>query len=365
MKDGKTLEAFATELNRQYKSKRDFISPANQIFFNQHNEVVVGDYGFYNPNSLFDQQLSTYIKYPYDFYNRSRGEHYTEWSNLVNSMLSTSNEKRLIRTMDGNARALLSDRYRCIDHQDIAEVVFDVLGNLNGWQIESCEITDKKMYIKAISPLTREVSVGDTVQAGIVVSNSEVGLGSVSVNPLIYRLVCKNGAIREDFGVTKRHLGQSQIDKSGAVYELFSDETKKASDKALLLQIRDICRVAVDEAKFELVVNKFKETMGRPITADPVKAVEVFAASAKLNDGERVSVLQHLINGGSLSQWGLINAVTATAQIVDSYDRSTTLERLGGSMIDMPISQWKSISEAGKYFITAQEDVTEAEAVMA
>ena len=41
------------------------------------------------------------------------------------------------------------------------------------------------------------VKVGDAVQAGIAISNSEVGQGSLRVEALDYRLVRTNGMIRE------------------------------------------------------------------------------------------------------------------------------------------------------------------------
>lgn len=36
-----------------------------------------------------------------------------------------------------------------------------------------------------------EIVPGDIVQAGFVVSNSEIGLGALKVEPLVYRLICK------------------------------------------------------------------------------------------------------------------------------------------------------------------------------
>lgn len=39
-----------------------------------------------------------------------------------------------------------------------------------------------------------EVRKGDIVQAGVMISNSEVGLGAVSIQPLVYRLVCTNNS---------------------------------------------------------------------------------------------------------------------------------------------------------------------------
>lgn len=51
-----------------------------------------------------------------------------------------------------------------------------------GIRIVSTELTDSRMYIKAINErLELEVKRGDVVQAGIAISNSEVGLGALKV----------------------------------------------------------------------------------------------------------------------------------------------------------------------------------------
>ena len=64
---------------------------------------------------------------------------------------------------------------------------------------ESCQLTDSRMYIKVVNTrLEAEVVPGDIVQSGIIISNSEVGLGSVSIQPLVYRLVCSNGMVVND-----------------------------------------------------------------------------------------------------------------------------------------------------------------------
>ena len=65
------------------------------------------------------------------------------------------------------------------------------------------------MYIKAVNPrLQAEVSPGDIVQAGVIISNSEVGLGSVSIQPLIYRLVCSNGMVVNEAAARRNHVGR-------------------------------------------------------------------------------------------------------------------------------------------------------------
>ena len=41
-----------------------------------------------------------------------------------------------------------------------------------------------------------------------MISNSEVGLGAVSIQPLVYRLVCTNGMIVNDMGERRHHVGR-------------------------------------------------------------------------------------------------------------------------------------------------------------
>ena len=83
-------------------------------------------------------------------------------------------------------------------------------------EVVSCEVTENRMFIKVVNHrLEAEVMPGDIVRAGVVISNSEVGLGAVSVRPLVYRLVCTNGMIVNDFGERKAHVGRTANPGSG------------------------------------------------------------------------------------------------------------------------------------------------------
>ena len=65
-----------------------------------------------------------------------------------------------------------------------------------------------------------------------------------------------------------------------------------------------------------------------------------------LNEQERAGVLRHLIAYADLTGYGLVNAVTHYSQDVDDYDRATEFEALGGRLIELPQSEWKSLAEA-------------------
>jgi hypothetical protein len=59
-----------------------------------------------------------------------------------------------------------------------------------------------------------------------------------------------------------------------------------------------------------------------------------------LNDVEKESVLLHYIEGNDHSKYGLMNAVTRTAEDCISYDRAIELERGGSAVLELPISDF-------------------------
>lgn len=229
-----------------------------------------------------------------------------------------------------------------LDNLELCEAVLPIIRDMTGASITSCEVTLTHMYLKVVNKkLKAEVAVGDAVQAGFVISNSEVGLGSVKVEPLIYRLVCRNGLILKDYTQKKYHVGR-QAEGDGA-YELYSDETLRADDKAFFMKVQDTVKVAADEAKFIMAVDKLKESMDIPLGKDPVKEVELLADKYQLNPNERGDVLRQLFMGKDNSRYGLINAITAASKMASSYERATDLERIGGEILAEPLPKVREV----------------------
>ena len=201
------------------------------------------------------------------------------------------------------------------------------------------------MYIKVVNPrLQQEVTPGDIVQAGLIVSNSEVGLGSVSVQPLIYRLICSNGMVVNDAATKRNHVGRASPAEEN--FQLYSAETLEADDHAFLLKVQDTVRAAVEEAKFSRVVDRMREAKSVPInTANVPEVVRLASRDFGITDSEQAGVLQYLIEGKDLSLYGLSNAVTRYSQDVSSYDRATDLETVGYSILTMPQRQWQRINQ--------------------
>ena len=243
----------------------------------------------------------------------------------------------MVRILDGRVRAFLSDRYRRLDNLELCAAVLPVIREMKGAVIESCEVTEAHLYLKIVNrKLKAEVAVGDVVQAGFVVSNSEVGLGHLTVEPLVYRLACRNGMICKDFSQRKRHVGR-QVEMGDAAYEIYSDATLAQDDKAFFMKVQDTVRCAVDEAKFMLTVGKMREAMQVPLEHQPMQEVELLADRFSLTENEQGDILRQLFKSGDNTRYGLLNAVTAASQLAADYERATELERVGGEILSLPM----------------------------
>lgn len=344
MKQGRSLVEIGQELERQRKVRKDFIvdtkvlsmeTDAGQsvLSLTSGNEIKR-----YLVNEVAHQQIASRLNIPYRYYQKMQKEYPELLDQNVNGWFTHNPERRMLRTLDGRVRAFLSNRYRRLDNLELCAAILPIINEMKSASIESCEVTESHMYLKVINKkLKAEVAVNDVVQAGFVVSNSEIGLGSLKVEPLVYRLVCKNGLICKDFSQKKYHVGRRADLAEDAAYDLYSDETLHADDRAFFMKVQDIIRHAVDESRFLLTVNKMREALHIPLKHDPVQEVELLSDTYQLTQGERGDILRELFMGHDLSRYGMVNAVTAASKLAQSYDRATELERIGGDILASPV----------------------------
>ncbi len=349
MKQGISIEQMVNQIQQQKNAKADYVvdTPCLEM------EAVGGGVVMHllddkradavepmNISQLTHRQIGTHLGIPASYYDRCRETYPELLVENVNTLMRREPARRMLRTLNGDARAFLSDRYRRLDNIDILEATLPVIGEMPGAQFESCEITESRMYVKILNPrVEAEVVPGDIVQAGIIISNSEVGQGSVMIQPLVYRLVCKNGMVVKEAATRKIHKGGAA--KADDNYLIYEDDTLQAIDTAFLKQIRDTVRSAVDTIRFGKVVDIMREARGIPMETNDVPGfVKLASRDFKLSDEESDGVLNHLIAGKDLSLYGLSNAVTRFSQDVESYDRASELKGIGYDVLTMNPQQW-------------------------
>lgn len=145
MKYGRSLQELAIELDRQAKVKKDYVATAGAMQMtavNENFDLVIGNTPF-QLNENAHRQLGLQLKIPAPYYERMRAENPGLLMANVNGWFQQSPDtRRMVRTLDGTARAILSDRYRRIDNYEVAQTVLPIISEMQGARIESCELTD-------------------------------------------------------------------------------------------------------------------------------------------------------------------------------------------------------------------------------
>jgi len=354
MKQGRTLQELAAELTRREQVKKDYlVNTQNMIMDADTNNTMLsirndktGETLILNINEVAHNQIGTHLGIPAKYYDKMRSDNPELLAQNVNSWFNKTPNTRMVRTLDGTARAFLSERYRRIDNFEIAEAVLPIITQMPEARVESCEVTDERLYLKVVNPrLTTDVVPGDTVQSGIMITNSEVGLGSFTIQPLIYRLVCTNGMVVNDARTRKYHVGRGNA--ANEDFTVYSEKTLLADDLALRLKIQDTVRSVVDQTRFEKVVDLMRQAQGAKITSNNIPMmVELAGKDFGYTQQEGQGILDYLIRGGDLSLYGFANATTRFAQDVVSYDRSTVLESIGYDLMSMGQRKWNALNKA-------------------
>lgn len=369
MKTGKTLVQLAEEVQRQAESKRDYIASTRDMRIVPRTDGTEGvklELGG-KSGELLDigntahEQIAGQAGIPRDYYKRMLAERPELLATNVNTWFTAAPAPRMLRTLDGRARALLSDKFRPLDNFELLEAALPAMQSAN-LEIVSCEVTERRLYVKAVdraiqrhipagyhmgdgSHVAFKVPNGEVIPA-VCFGNSEIGSGALSVTGGYLDGGCTNlmWSFRER-GLRKTHLG-SRLDVGDELYRVLTAETRVSMDKTVWLTFRDAVKAAISPEGFDALCETLRAAAGEQITGDPTKVVEITAKRFGLTDGQRIGVLQHLIRGGDLSKFGLANAVTSVANDTEDYDMATDLERLGGQIIELPKHDWTEIAVA-------------------
>ena len=362
MQRGKTIQQLSSTLLALRNDARDFVVPASKMTVgyaengDRRQPVMTWTNGGTDGhkavlNTWSHGQLASYADVPKAYNDRLFNENPILWAQNLNHGLAISGpDRRMVRTVDGSVRAFLSPKYRRLDSADLAEAILPDLLQAE-MEVVSSDVTDRRVYLRAVNPrMLADVKVGDTVQSGIMISNSDVGAGALRVEPFIVRLVCMNGMVREH-AFKKAHLGRSLAVSDDSI-ELLSDATLRLGEKAFWAEVKDVVKACLDPALFAREVDKLKAAADRKITNFNLQeVVEMTCRAVGLNTQKatQVSILDFLAagnDGAGLTAWGLSQAFTAAAVLPEvDFDHAVELERAGGAIIDLSPGQWTSIAE--------------------
>jgi hypothetical protein len=227
----------------------------------------------------------------------------------------------LLRLAGGEVRAIVSDKYVALDDELLLDVARDVL-RATGFHDDAvvrATVVGPHTVLRVTVPSDGvAVKPGDVIEWGVDIANSELGLRSVQVTPITYRLICSNGmrAWRSEAALRLRHIG----------------DPKRLHD-----QLRDAVPIAFAEARGD--VEKWKRAVDVIIDSalDEIESLRALG----LGQAEVQAIGRRVVEGGALlpastsnesltqllavptTAFEMANAITATAR-----DRSDVASRL-------------------------------------
>jgi hypothetical protein len=252
----------------------------------------------------------------------------TPHDRLIRSEIIPSNGKRALSF----ARAFLSNKFRRLDNLEVMETMMPVLNDdQSPWQLKRAGITDVAVHVEAIAPqINGEVRVGDECALAVKIETGEVGNRALTVSLGFWRMICSNLAQVPTYTQKQVHLGRAENE----FIELLSESTLRAEDQLVIDKMRDVVSAMYDTEKFNLMLNDARDSADRDKAGlkSPIKATELLATNANLNEVEGVMLYNEMMGAGDPTIFGLTNALTATARGLE-FERKSELERIGGSLI--------------------------------
>lgn len=235
----------------------------------------------------------------------------------------------------GSVRCLKSSHYRVLDNEDLLTALLPQFEK-RGLQVLTSNLSERHMVIKAVSPkMVSDVpEIGDRVQAGIAVGNSEVGEGSLWITEFDYVLSCTNGMVGVKESKWSHRSGKSGDEDTQ--FNRYSKDTQEKTNDAFWSQVTDDIDHIFDEDRFAVRLKRYGNAAGDVISHDQEEGViRVVCSNFGIPRGDVDKVLRHYHRGNQENRWGVAQAVTRYAQEdVSDFDFSTDLEAAGRKIVD-------------------------------
>lgn len=236
----------------------------------------------------------------------------------------------LMRSVDGEVRGFLSDRYRRLDSRPLLNAFVEGCDEVGAIPFEGVA-TDLRSSVRAIVPKVYEPTEGECMVFGLSWTNSDFGAGTYQVSAFVLRLICDNGLVTES-QMKQVHLGGRLPDNL-----VFSAETYAKDTETMTLATRDIVRAALStgsmEDRAEAIAAAASDEEGFDIVAGIKKAQKT------LTKGETKAVKEAYEGGDVLmlpagnTAWRFSNALSWVANSAEDPERKLELQRLAGAVI--------------------------------
>ena len=362
-----TLENILRQISEQASRKADYIAPTDQIQVvtrdGNTNIVMEANKGMptqqFVTNEVAFNQLASNCDLDVRTARRLRdNENYSrEFDNLVNKILVNEPKNKMLRTFDGEqplVRAIVSDKFKTFDNVDLVQAALPQLMESEAqWKIVNGTVTDQRLYMRLKSEVqVAEPALGDRMANGLMLRNSEVGMGSVEAMQMVFTLACLNGMTSAN---KTRHTHVTTA-RGTDEWSLLTSEAKDADNHALQLKLRDVVASYTSRESFDQTVEQMRLAHGDIVEnglANPSAVIDSVVQVLKLPKKSGADVMAGLMQtiqqagytNKPVTRAALVNAVTAVGHHVDP-DSQDEWHSHGRTLLELPRNQWETIARA-------------------
>lgn len=246
------------------------------------------------------------------------------------------NRRYLVRSVKGQARGFLSDKYRRFDSRVTLEAFLGEAQKHGAVAVEG-HATDIRSSLKVILPNIIEPVPNEFVVYGLEWHDSQYGGARYSVRGFTLRLVCLNGMVGED-SFAQVHLGAKLPD-----HIEFSQKTYELDTATMVSATKDVVRGALSEASIAKMGEAVQRAAGQEVSfAQAIRGVSAALTKQEISrakdafEGEDVVMLPP-----QQTTWRFSNVLSLLANQTDDVDRTLELQRLAGSAMK-PVATGKA-----------------------
>ena len=221
-----TLEKVHERVCNLARFHEDRLIPVDEISFNSLEQVCIS-----GETTDYVLSLNSLSRTGWAFHQLSeKVPAEVQQFNMDHWIKSEKNEKLFFRFDGDEVRAVFTPRYVPTDNRKILDRLFEL-----GYKPETkvqCSLDDEFMLVSIPDDEKTFAINRDKMTPGISISNSEVGLASLSIAVFVLRLVCTNGMIsKTDVSASYRHVSSKILEEFPEVLTHISGELGKQKDQ--------------------------------------------------------------------------------------------------------------------------------------
>ena len=306
MKKMTTLGKVFDRVDELSRNCTDKLIKVKEISFDNLESVKIN--GHRHPLRTIAQRSIAYrLAIPFQYLRRCPRE--VQAYNMNYWMPKEKNEELFFRFDGSEVRAIFTSKYTPVDNFELMERL-DAMGYEPETKVQ-CHLDPEFMALSILDEHKRFQVNGERMTPGISISNSEVGLASLSISAFVLRLVCTNGLVsRKEISASYRHVSTKILNEFPEVISKVSRE------------------LGIQRHQLMLSVDSKVD--------DQQSTFERFNKQFQLNQMEREAVEWAWPHEAGDTMFNVINAYTRAAQFEGlPAESSYKLQRVGGDILDM------------------------------